>query len=301
MSASLHQWVDEYIVYLRDERQFSSHTYTGYLRQLNVIIEIMAQYNIPNWQALTVDHVKLIVKHSRQLQIKTAHLALRLSALRSFLNWAVRKKYLSINPAKGTFRIKAEKRLPKNMDVDEVDQLLNIPVTDSLSLRDKAMLEIMYSCGLRVSEMVNLDCQSINLQSGDVQVIGKGDKERRLPLGKVAIDYLTQWLVVREQFKPTTNALFLSRLGRRISVRNVELRFANWGIKRGIHGHVHPHKLRHSFASHMLESSGDLRAVQELLGHANLSTTQIYTYLDFQHLSKVYDGTHPRAKRKVQK
>lgn len=298
MSDQLMNWVNEFIVYLRDERQLSVHTCDGYLRQLKRIVEILNDSHVKTWQSVTVDDVRTVIKTSRLQSIKTAHLALRLSSLRSFFNWAIKNKSLSINPVQNTFKLKTEKRLPKNMDVDEMAQLLNIDVTDSLSLRDRAMLEIMYSCGLRVSEMVNLNCDSINLQSGDVNVIGKRDKERRLPLGRVAIDYLSQWLLIRDQFKPTSNALFVSRLGRRISVRNVEKRFAEWGIKKGINGHVHPHKLRHSFASHMLESSGDLRAVQELLGHENLSTTQIYTYLDFQHLAKVYDSAHPRAKKR---
>lgn len=159
------------------------------------------------------------------------------------------------------------------------------------------MLEVMYGAGLRLSELVNLDIKHLDLESGEVWVMGKGSKERRLPIGRNAVMWIEHWLDLRGLFGTDDDALFLSKLGKRISARNVQKRFAEWGIKQGLNSHVHPHKLRHSFATHMLESSGDLRGVQELLGHANLSTTQIYTHLDFQHLASVYDAAHPRAKR----
>jgi integrase/recombinase XerC len=181
--------------------------------------------------------------------------------------------------------------------VDEVDRLLDINLEDPLAVRDRTMMEVMYGDGLRLAELVNLDCGHIDLDAGEVWVTGKGNKERKLPLGKTAIVWLRHWLALRGAFAPVDQALFVAKTGQRISMRNVQKRFAEWGIKQGIDSHVHPHKLRHSFATHMLESSGDLRAVQELLGHANLSTTQIYTHLDFQHLAQVYDAAHPRAKR----
>jgi integrase/recombinase XerC len=155
----------------------------------------------------------------------------------------------------------------------------------------------MYGAGLRLSELVNMDCRHLDLTTGEVWVVGKGSKERRLPIGSMAVQWIEHWLVLRDVFAPQDDAVFLSSQGKRISVRNVQKRFAEWGVKQGVTSHIHPHKLRHSFATHMLESSGDLRAVQELLGHANLSTTQIYTHLDFQHLASVYDAAHPRAKR----
>jgi len=187
--------------------------------------------------------------------------------------------------------------LPKNIDVDEVNQLLDIDLNDPLAVRDRAMLEVMYGAGLRLSELVNMDCRHLDLTTGEVWVVGKGSKERRLPIGRMAVQWIEHWLVLRDVFAPQDDAVFLSSQGKRISVRNVQKRFAEWGVKQGVTSHIHPHKLRHSFATHMLESSGDLRAVQELLGHANLSTTQIYTHLDFQHLASVYDAAHPRAKR----
>ena len=185
----------------------------------------------------------------------------------------------------------------KNIDVDDVNRLLDIDLNDPLAVRDRAMLEVMYGAGLRLSELVNLDIQHLDLESGEVWVMGKGSKERRLPIGRNAVAWIEHWLDLRGLFGGDDDALFLSKLGKRISARNVQKRFAEWGIKQGLNSHVHPHKLRHSFATHMLESSGDLRGVQELLGHANLSTTQIYTHLDFQHLASVYDAAHPRAKR----
>ncbi|VDY46132.1 integrase/recombinase [Salmonella enterica subsp. arizonae] len=220
-----------------------------------------------------------------------------LSALRSFFDWLVSQGELKANPAKGVSAPKAPRHLPKNIDVDDVNRLLDIDLNDPLAVRDRAMLEVMYGAGLRLSELVGLDIKHLDLDTGEVWVMGKGSKERRLPIGRNAVTWIEHWLDLRGLFASDEEALFLSKLGKRISARNVQKRFAEWGIKQGLNSHVHPHKLRHSFAAHMLESSGDLRGVQELLGHANLSTTQIYTHLDFQHLASVYDAAHPRAKR----
>ncbi|MBI0487717.1 tyrosine recombinase XerC, partial [Dickeya dianthicola] len=224
-------------------------------------------------------------------------LAQRLSALRSFLDWLVGRGELKANPARGVPAPKAGRHLPKNMDVDEVSRLLDIDLSDPLAVRDRAMLEVMYGAGLRLAELVGLDCGHVDLDSGEVWVMGKGSKERKLPIGATAVTWLRHWLAIRDIYAPEGDAVFISSLGKRISMRNVQKRFAEWGVKQGVNSHVNPHKLRHSFATHMLESSGDLRAVQELLGHANLSTTQIYTHLDFQHLASVYDAAHPRARR----
>jgi integrase/recombinase XerC len=220
-----------------------------------------------------------------------------MSALRSFLDWQVHQGMLSANPAKGISTPRNARHLPKNMDVDEVNQLLEIDLNDPLAVRDRAMLETMYGGGLRLSELVNMDCRHMDLEAGEVRVLGKGSKERRVPIGGTAVTWIQHWLSLRDSFAPQDDAVFVSSRGSRISTRNVQKRFAEWGIKQGVASHIHPHKLRHSFATHLLESSGDLRAVQELLGHANLATTQIYTHLDFQHLATVYDAAHPRAKR----
>nr|WP_280644028.1 tyrosine-type recombinase/integrase [Candidatus Erwinia dacicola] len=217
--------------------------------------------------------------------------------MRSFLDWLISQGVIKANPAKGVATPRATRHLPKNIDVDKVNRLLEIDLNDPLAVRDRAMLEVMYGAGLRLSELVGIDLGHLDLATGEVWVKGKGSKERRLPIGRTAVLWLEYWLALRELFAPEDYALFLAKQGRRISARNVQKRFAEWGVKQGLSGHVHPHKLRHSFATHMLESSGDLRAVQELLGHANLTTTQIYTHFDFQHLASVYDAAHPRAKR----
>lgn len=289
--------VDAFLRYLRVERQLSPLTQSSYDRQLTALMAIGDELGVGTWQQLDVTHVRSMTTRSKRRGLQAASLALRLSALRSFLDWMVAGEKLKANPAKGVSAPRAGRHLPKNMDVDEVNRLLDIDANDPLAVRDRAMLEVMYGDGLRLAEMVNLDCSHIDLAAGEVRVVGKGNKERQLPLGKTAIVWLEHWLALRELFSPPDNALFVAKTGRRISMRNVQKRFAQWGIKQGLDSHVHPHKLRHSFATHMLESSGNLRAVQELLGHANLSTTQIYTHLDFQHLALVYDAAHPRAKR----
>ncbi|CAA2929244.1 Tyrosine recombinase XerC [Arsenophonus endosymbiont of Bemisia tabaci Q2] len=229
---------------------------------------------------------------------QAATLALRLSSLRSFLNCLVEQGILTANPAKTVRTPKNKRHLPKNIDVDEVNQLLNIDLADPLSVRNRTMLEVMYGGGLRLSELVNLNCQHLDLPNGEVWVMGKGSKERKIPLGRIAVAFLIRWLEMRQQYVKQDEAVFISmERGKRISARNVQKRFALWGIRQNVRSHIHPHKLRHSFSTHILESSRDLRAVQELLGHANLSTTQVYTHLDFQHLAKVYDVAHPREKR----
>ena len=256
-----------------------------------------ADINLADWAQLDAAKVRMLTARSKRAGLGASSLALRLSALRSFLDWQVHQGVLSSNPAKGISTPRAPRHLPKNIDVDEVGQLLNIDLNDPLAVRDRAMLEVMYGAGLRLSELVGINLGHVDLPSGEVWVMGKGSKERKLPIGRTAVTWLENWLALRDLFGPEDDAMFLSNQGRRISTRNVQKRFAEWGIKQGVNSHIHPHKLRHSFATHVLESSGDLRAVQELLGHANLSTTQIYTHLDFQHLASVYDAAHPRAKR----
>ena len=289
--------VEGFLRYLKVERQLSPLTLINYRRQLTVVVELLDALKVTDWTRLDAALVRTLAARSSRSGLKPASLALRLSALRSFLDWLISQGTIQANPAKGVATPRAPRHLPKNIDVDEVNQLLEIDLNDPLAVRDRAMLEVMYGAGLRLSELTDIDVNHLELASGEVWVTGKGSKERRLPMGKTAVLWLEHWLALRELFSPQDNALFLSKLGKRISARNVQKRFAEWGIKQGLSSHVHPHKLRHSFATHMLESSGDLRAVQELLGHANLATTQIYTHLDFQHLASVYDAAHPRAKR----
>ncbi|QGX92744.1 tyrosine recombinase XerC [Tatumella sp. TA1] len=297
LGEALFQRCDEYLRFLRVERQLSPLTVANYQRQLQVICDFFAAASLTTWSQITPVLIRAMAAKSRREGLKASSLALRLSALRSFLDWQVSQGFLVANPAKGIATPRAGRPLPKNIDVDSVNQLLSIDLNDPLSVRDRTMLEVMYGGGLRLSELVNLDCQHLELESGEVWVTGKGSKERRLPIGRTALEWLGRWLEMRELFLPEDNAVFVSQQGKRISTRNVQKRFAQWGVLQGVNTHIHPHKLRHSFATHMLESSGDLRAVQELLGHANLSTTQIYTHLDFQHLASVYDAAHPRAKR----
>jgi integrase/recombinase XerC len=289
--------VDGFLRYLKVERQLSPLTLLNYGRQLSAIIGLASEMKLSTWQQCDAAAVRSLTVRSRKAGLGPSSLALRLSALRSFFDWCVSQGELKANPAKGITTPKAGRHLPKNIDVDDVNRLLDIDINDPLAVRDRAMLEVMYGAGLRLSELVNMDCRHIDLSTGEVWVMGKGSKERRVPIGKSAVTWVEHWLDLRELFGPDDDALFLSKQGKRISTRNVQKRFSEWGIKQGLNSHVHPHKLRHSFATHMLESSGDLRGVQELLGHANLSTTQIYTHLDFQHLASVYDAAHPRAKR----
>ncbi|NLS53502.1 tyrosine recombinase XerC [Hafnia alvei] len=289
--------VEAFLRFLRVERQLSPHTIESYHHQLTAIIEIVAPAGLRDWRQLDATQVRMIIARSKRKGLEAASLALRLSALRSFIDWQVSQGVMSVNPAKGISAPKQARHLPKNLDVDDVNRLLDIDASDPLAVRDRTMLEVMYGAGLRLSELVGLDCRHMNMASGEVWVMGKGSKERKLPIGRTAIHWLEQWLQLREIYDPVDDAVFVSKLGKRISVRSVQKRFAEWGVKQGVTSHINPHKLRHSFATHMLESSGDLRAVQELLGHANLTTTQIYTHLDFQHLAKVYDAAHPRAKR----
>ena len=289
--------VEGFLRYLKVERQLSALTQRNYQHQLTAVVAMLSEMRVSDWTALDAAKVRSLAARSTRSGLKPASLALRLSALRSMLDWLIGQGVIVANPAKGVSTPRLARHLPKNIDVDDINQLLEIDVNDPLAVRDRTMLEVMYGAGLRLSELVGIDIGHLDLSTGEVWVIGKGSKERRLPVGRTALSWLERWLELREWFAPEDNALFLSKLGKRISARNVQKRFAEWGVKQGISSHIHPHKLRHSFATHMLESSGDLRAVQELLGHANLSTTQIYTHLDFQHLASVYDAAHPRAKR----
>lgn len=294
----MQQQLDRYWDYLRIERQVSPHTLNNYQRQLRAVVEILQEKQLNTWQQVTPSVVRLILAESKRHGLQEKSLALRLSAMRQFFSFLIRHGELKVNPATGISAPKQGKRLPKNISTEQVQLLLDNDSKDPIDLRDRAMLELMYSSGLRLAELQGLNLQSINTRSREVRVLGKGNKERVVPFGRFASYALQQWLKVRPQFNPKDEALFVSQQGNRISTRNIQKRFETWGIRQGLNSHLNPHKLRHSFATHMLEASADLRAVQELLGHSNLSTTQIYTHLNFQHLASVYDQAHPRAKRK---
>ncbi|WP_373603492.1 tyrosine recombinase XerC [Aggregatibacter sp. HMT-949] len=290
--------LQSYWDYLRIERQVSPHTLVNYQRQLNAVLKLLAEQDIRQWQQITPNIVRFVLVQSKKAGLKEKSLALRLSALRRFFSYLVQQGKLNVNPATGISAPKAGKHLPKNIDSDQIQRLFANDSKEPIDIRDRAILELMYSSGLRLSELQGLNLNSINTRTREVRVLGKGNKERIVPFGHYASRALQQWLKVRLLFNPKDEALFVSQLGNRISHRSIQKRLETWGIRQGLSSHLNPHKLRHSFATHMLEASSDLRAVQELLGHSNLSTTQIYTHLNFQHLADVYDQAHPRAKRK---
>ncbi|GAC15518.1 tyrosine recombinase XerC [Aliiglaciecola lipolytica] len=294
-SPALDHWLEKFLSYLKYERNLSAKTLDNYQRQL---ISVGQQLEIESWSQLTPQHIKSILSQARRKNLAPRSIALRLSAMRTFCQFLVAENVLKSNPAKAVQTPKLGKPLPKHLNVDQVGQLLEIDPESVLAIRDRAMMELTYGCGLRLAELSSLDLQDI-VTKGQIRVIGKGRKERVLPVGKTAATWLKKWLDVRSQMAPPADetALFVSMHKRRISHRQIAKRMDLWAQKQHLEQKVNPHKLRHSYATHMLESSGDLRAVQELLGHANLSTTQVYTHLDFQHLAKVYDTAHPRARK----
>lgn len=291
---ALLEWLDKFINYIKYERNLSAKTQDNYLRQLQAICQVL---EIDNWSQLTSDDCRRVLNQARRSNLSPRSIALRLSALRSFCQFLITQEILENNPTKAIQAPKQGRPLPKQLNVDQVSQLLEIDPEQPIAVRDRAIMELFYGCGLRLTELTNLNISNIQ-GDNQLRVIGKGNKERILPIGKECRKWLKNWLKVRHMFcVDNEQALFLSKQKRRISTRQVAKRLKLWAQKQQLGQQVNPHKLRHSFATHMLESSGDLRAVQELLGHADLSTTQIYTHLDFQHLASVYDSAHPRAKR----
>jgi len=299
MSPGPRQWIERYLVHLETERRLSPHTLSNYRRDLLGVADFCEAQGLSRWQALDAKHVRSYLAARHRAGIGGRSLARALSALRSFLRFLIREGELSVNVAQGVRAPKAARKLPEPLDADEMGRLLALPAEQPLAARDWAMLELMYSAGLRLAELVSLNVGDVDLAEGRVPVTGKGGKTRVVPVGRYARDALAAWQRHRAGLAgPDEPALFVSRRGGRLSPRSVQQRFRLWGIKQGIASRVHPHKLRHAFASHLLESSGDLRAVQELLGHADISTTQVYTHLDFQHLAEVYDKAHPRARKR---
>lgn len=298
MNHPLYAETQPYWDFLRIEKQASPHTLSNYQRQLQAICLLLESQQIHRWQQVDSSVVRWMLTQSHKQGLSAKSIGLRLVALRQFLAFLLKKGELAVNPAVGITSPKAGKHLPKNMDAEQVGRLLDCDSSVPLDRRDLAMMELMYSSGLRLSELQGLDIGDIDLAEGEARLLGKGNKERIVPIGAKAIIALQQWLAVRPQFAPQDNALFLNQRGGRLSHRSIQLVMQKWGKKQGLESHVHPHKLRHSFATHLLEASQDLRAVQELLGHSSLSTTQIYTHLDFQHLATIYDAAHPRARRK---
>ena len=301
LPASLAAPLAAFINHLASERRLSPHTLSNYQRDLTQAGLLFSERQQADWAAITAHDVRALVAICHRRGKGGTSIRRQLSSLRTFYRYLLREGLTEDNPAEAVQAPKSPRRLPKTLDQEQVGQLLDQPhQTDALSLRDQAMMELLYSSGLRLAELVSLDVDTIDLRDGEMLITGKGSKARLLPVGAPAIQAVRCWLAARSLLARGSDdpALFVNRRGGRVSARTVQQRLARVARQRGLDQHLHPHMLRHSFATHMLEASGDLRAVQELLGHANLSTTQVYTHLDFQHLAGVYDNAHPRAQRK---
>ncbi|MFB3117077.1 MAG: tyrosine recombinase XerC [Gammaproteobacteria bacterium] len=280
-------------------QHLSIHTQKAYQRDLVVLLEFADAHDVQKWNELDGRQIRSFVAWRHRQGIGGRSLQRNLSAARAFYRYLMGEGVARHNPAEGVQAPKSPRKLPKLLDVDQAAQLLEIDDRGPLAIRDKAILELMYSSGLRLSELVMLDLDSLDLADAVVTVTGKGKKTRSVPVGRYAREAIKQWLKIRGGIANNEEmAVFVSQRGKRISRRSIQQRLKQWAMKQGLTNHVNPHMLRHSFASHLLESSGDLRAVQELLGHADISTTQVYTHLDFQHLANVYDNAHPRAHKK---
>ena len=288
----------EFIRHLASEKRHSPRTCDSYQRDLLRLADWLGRSGFVAWQRVTNHDLRRYVATLSREGLSGRSIARHLSATRRFYQFLLREKLASDNPALDIRAPKSGRRLPRVADVDQLNHLLDGQPDDPLEVRDLCMFELMYSSGLRLAELASLDLDTVDLRSGEVRVMGKGGKERLLPVGRKAIAAIQAWLPYRGALANDGEAaLFVSQRGERLSHRSIQARLSRWGISRGADQKLHPHLLRHSFASHMLESSGDLRAVQELLGHADIATTQVYTHLDFQHLARVYDQSHPRARR----
>jgi integrase/recombinase XerC len=292
------KYLDGYLAWLRNEKRYSDLTAENYARDLRRLFELASDTPLAD---LGIHHIRRYIAQLHSKGLGGRSLARMLSAWRGFFTYLMRDHGLTDNPCTGLRAPKSPRKLPLALSPDDASRMVDLPTDTAESIRDKAIYELFYSSGLRLAELVDLDPEQLDLISGEIRVTGKGSKTRIVPLGQFAITALKAWLVVRDQIaRKGEAALFVGKRGSRISPRVVQLRMKQWGIKQGISSNVHPHLLRHSFATHVLQSSGDLRAVQEMLGHASISTTQVYTHLDFQYLSKIYDAAHPRAKKKPQ-
>ncbi len=295
MSVAKSPWIDRYLRHLREERRYSPHTVENYARDLRRLCEAVGD----DWSSVKVHDIRALVAKEHRQGAGSKTLQRLLSAIRGFFNYLIRGGVADANPALDVRAPKSGRKLPGVLDVDQVARLLDLPGDEALVVRDRAILELFYSSGLRLAELVGLDLVDVDLGDAQLRVTGKGRKARDLPIGRHAVAALKAWLPMRAGLAAADEqALFVGQRGRRLGARVVQTRLARHAGLQGLDRRVHPHLLRHSFASHLLESSGDLRAVQELLGHADISTTQVYTHLDYQHLAKVYDAAHPRARRK---
>ncbi len=292
------QLLQDYLSYLRTIKHYSPATLEGYERDVEGFLQFLQGQEVYDVTLASIHHIRAYISNCHRKGMAESSMQRLLSSLRGFYRHLLTHGHISSNPVSDVRAPKGMKKLPKLLDVDQVDRLLSGVRNNPLEIRDHAMMELMYSSGLRLSEMVNLDLLDIDLKAGQVKVLGKGNKIRYLPIGQQAREALSSWLTMRETLALAGElAVFVNNRGSRLSQRAVQKRMREQARRTELGVHVHPHMLRHSFASHLLESSGDLRSVQELLGHANISTTQVYTQLDFQHLAKVYDQAHPRARK----
>jgi integrase/recombinase XerC len=288
--------LEAYLSHLRHERRLSPHTIAAYSRDGEALLALAGDRPL---RALGSRDIRRFIATLHGKGQSPRSLARVLSSWRGFFDWLARRREVGANPCAGVRAPKAPKHLPQALSPDDAVRLVSIGDATPAGLCDRALFELAYSCGLRVSELTALDVGHVDRQSGEVRVTGKGSKTRIVPVGAPAIAAIEAWLAPRASLaKPGEAALFVGRTGRRLSPREVQKRIKRRAAAAGLDVNVHPHMLRHSFASHVLQSSGDLRAVQEMLGHASIASTQVYTHLDFQHLAKVYDAAHPRARRK---
>ena len=292
----MHPLLRGYLEHLSNERRLSRHTVENYARDITALLGLAGSTPL---KELQVQNVRRFVAQLHARGLDGRSLGRMLSAWRGLFHYLARDHGYAQNPCLGIRPPKSAKRLPHALSPDEAGRLMEIAATDPLAVRDKAILELLYSSGLRLSELTGLAEDDVNIRDATVRVTGKGSKTRIVPVGSHALAALKVWLPARGKLaRAGAKALFVGQDGRALGPRAVQSRLKQWAMKLGLADKVHPHALRHSFASHLLQSSGDLRAVQELLGHASISTTQVYTHLDFQHLAKAYDAAHPRAKRK---
>ena len=288
-----------YLDSLQRERQLSPHTVANYRRDLDKLAIYIGQQGVDDWRKLSPAIARQYPArlHARGLNGRSIQRAL--SAARGFYRYMIESRLTETNPFLEVRAPKSGRRLPDTLNVDEIEHLLAAMKGDTLAVRDRAMVEMIYSAGLRLSELVSLELADVTRGTETISVTGKGRKQRLVPVGRKARQAIKDWLPLRPELAAAEEtALFVSRRGSRLSARNLQSRLDYWSRRAGLNRKLHPHMLRHSFASHLLESSGDLRAIQELLGHANISTTQVYTHLDFQHLTQVYDRAHPRARKR---
>jgi len=293
-------WIDRFARHLEFERRLSLQTCKHYRRDIEALQSFCDDAGVTAWKDLDAEHFRAWSATSFRRGLSSRSIQRRLSAARTFFRYLLREKQVQRNPVQSVSAPKSRKRLPGNLDADRMARLLEIPGDGPLVDRDRAILELLYSSGLRLAELTDLDVGDVDISDAMVRVTGKGNKDRIVPVGRCALDAIRRWLKSRGAWAGTDEtAMFVSNRGTRLSRRSVQARVEHWARRQGIDSRVYPHLFRHSFATHLLESSHDLRGVQELLGHANISTTQVYTHLDFQHLAQIYDRTHPRARKQA--